>query len=124
MSRVFGEYAAGRDYVMPVSRFGTSWLISVPACVAAFAHAGLIAPGRLGSRRAMTLPALRVSFAELVDALAARFPQSRSRIRFEPDPGLQAQFGSYPPLETALADQLGFHHDGDIATLVARATGG
>jgi nucleoside-diphosphate-sugar epimerase len=121
LSRVFSEYAAGRDYVLPVSRDGASWLISVPACVEAFAHAALIPPGSLGSRRAMTLPAQRVTFGALVDGLAVRFPESRSTIGFAPDPALEAQFGCYPPLDTSLAASLGFRHDGDIATLIARA---
>lgn len=121
MSAVFHAYAAGEDFVMPCSPGGRLWLISVPACVDAFLHAAAIPAKLLGQRRAFTLPAQVLTVAELIAALAARFPESGSVIRYEPDPALEAVFTSQPPLSTALADSLGFKHDGDLPTLINRA---
>jgi nucleoside-diphosphate-sugar epimerase len=93
----------------------------VPACVNAFVHAAQIPRGTLGARRAFNLPAQRVRIDTLVEALARRFPASSSHVRYEPDDALESQFARQPLLSTALADALGFHHDGDIDRLVERA---
>jgi hypothetical protein len=42
-------------------------------------------------------------------------------VRYAPDPAIEAQFGSYPPITTATADRLGFRHDGTPAALVRNA---
>jgi len=121
LNRLFAAVASGHDIILPVSAGATSWLISVEACVDAFIHAALLSRGKLGRQRAFTLPAQCLSFGELVKALRCRFPHSRSNVSYESDPAIEAQFGSQPPLATPLADSLGFRHDGDPATLVARA---
>lgn len=120
INRVFEAHAQGDDMVMPVSPDGTTWLLSVSACVAALIHGGLIGAERLGARRALTLPAQNIRFGDLVEALRAHFPDSATRISYAPDPQIEAQFGRQPPLSTPIADALGFVHDGDLATLVAR----
>ena len=121
LNRVFHAAEAGEEFVLPVSPEGTTWMLSVPACVDAFVHAALLPGERLGRRRAMTLSAQFVRIGELVEALQAAFPRSAGQIRYEPDEELQAQFAAQPPLETATADDLGFCHDGDLPTLVRRA---
>jgi nucleoside-diphosphate-sugar epimerase len=121
LNNVFYAYARGEDFVLPVSPEGASWLISVPTVVDAFVHAATLPREQLGERRAFTLPAQRVRMAELVQALGRRFPSSRAKIEYRPDAQLQAQFASQPPLTTAIADQLGFRHDGDLDRLVERA---
>lgn len=108
-------------FTLPVGPEGTSWLLSVEACVDALIHAVMLPPGLNVSRRAFTLPALRVTVGELVDGLADRFPHSRGLVNFDADPELHAQFASQPPLVTDAANSLGFRHDGDLATLIARA---
>jgi nucleoside-diphosphate-sugar epimerase len=121
LNRVFEVFGEGTDLTLPVSPDGTTWLLSLPACLDALVHAGTLPPQRIGARRAFTLPAQNVRFSELVAALKARWPRSPTTITFAPEPELEAQFGRQPPLTTACADQLGFRHDGDVATLVARA---
>ena len=120
INRVFEVHAAGDDLVMPVSADGTTWLLSVAACVDALVHGGRITTDRLGQRRALTLPAQNVRFGDLVAALRAHFPDSPTTITYAPDAQIEAQFGRQPPLSTPIADSLGFVHDGDLATLVAR----
>ncbi|WGM47902.1 D-erythronate dehydrogenase [Brevundimonas sp. NIBR10] len=121
LNQVFFAVAAGEDFSMPVSADGTSWLISIQACVDALIHAAKLPRQRLGERRAFNLPAQRVMIGALVAAIKARLPDSPSQIRYEPDPAVEGQFASQPPLDTRVADELGFRHDGDLATLVQRA---
>ncbi|KQS04696.1 hypothetical protein ASG11_10915 [Sphingomonas sp. Leaf357] len=121
LNTLFPRFAAGEAITLPVRAAGTTWLISVQACVAALLHAGTIDRDRLARRRAMTLPAQRVRFDDLVLALARRFPESGAHVDYAPDEAIELQFGSQPPLTTPLADALGFVHDGDIDVLVARA---
>jgi len=121
LNRIFEVFGEGADLTVPVSPDGTTWLLSLPACLDALVHAGTLPAERIGARRAFTLPAQNVRFRELVAALRARWPNSPTTISFAPEPELEAQFGRQPPLTTACADQLGFKHDGDVATLVARA---
>jgi D-erythronate 2-dehydrogenase len=121
LHRLFYAYAAGQTITLPVSPGGTSWLISVPACINALIHAALLPRDWSSGRRAFTLAAQRVSMSMLVEGLARQFPDSRSTVDFAPDPDLEAQFARQPPLVTALAEQLGFKHDGSIDALVRRA---
>lgn len=122
LSNIFHALAAGESFTCPVSSDATSWLMSHTCCVDNLIHAATLPAGRLGLRRAFNLPALRLSMTELVDALAARFgSRTRELVSWAPDAKLQAQFGDYPPLDTPIADALGFRHDGDAATLVVKA---
>jgi nucleoside-diphosphate-sugar epimerase len=124
LNRLFYAVADGDDISLPVSSDGTSWLISVPTCVDAFVHAGLLPSERLGRRRTLTLPAQRIRMADLVDSLHRRFPNGRANVTYDIDPEVDAQFAAYPPLVTQLGDELGFVHDGSIDRLVERAIEG
>lgn len=124
INRVFEVHATGDDLVMPVSADGTTWLLSIPACIDALVHGALIAADRIGARRALTLPAQNVRFGDLVASLRAHFPTSPTTISYAPDVQIEAQFGRQPPLSTRIADSLGFVHDGDLATLVRRGVAG
>jgi D-erythronate 2-dehydrogenase len=121
LNRLFYAVMDGEDITLPISEDGACWLISVPTCVDSFVHAGLLPREQLGRRRTLTLPAQRIRMSDLVDALRRRFPESEARVTFDPDPELDSQFASYPPLVTELGDSLGFAHDGSIDRLVERA---
>ena len=121
MSRVFYAVMRGEDIVLPVRPESRTWLTSVETAARNFAHAGTLASASLGGGRAVTLPALQLSFRELVEALFQRFPESRSNVTYEPDSELIALFGSYPALRTELADRLGFSRDPDAHALVSRS---
>ena len=116
--RTLGE---GLPYVCPVSASARTWLISRPSAVDNLLTAATLDVERTG-RRIWTLPAVHVNIDELVAALAAQFgPNIKELITYRPDPALERNFGSYPPLETPMAEAAGFISDGDAATLVARA---
>ena len=121
-SDLIRELAQGRRYTCPIGPDGTLWLLSLPACVDALLHAAQLPADALPASRVWTLPALRASAAEIVQALARRFGAALAdRIEYRPSPALQAQFAQWPPLATPIADQLGFRHDGDLVTLINNA---
>lgn len=138
-SDLIGEPARGRSIVCPVSADATIWFLSLPACIDDLVHAARILSAQrpddanpidavrtthasLPRTRAVTLPALRASVAQVVDALARRCGEAvRELVAFEPDASLHEQFGCWPPLETPAADRLGFRHDGDLDVLIERS---
>lgn len=121
MSRVFYSVMRGEDIVLPVHPHSRTWLTSVDCVARNFAHGAMIESAKLGKDRAFTLPALVLSFEELVAALFRKFPESRSRVTYAPDEEIVALFGSYPDLETPIADRLGFERDANADALVAHA---
>jgi len=125
MSRLFWCLAAGEAITVPVSADGVAWWISVGACVDNLLFAATVDPARLNPRRSYQMPVLRLSVGELVDALAARHGAERKAlVRYAPDPFIERLFAAYPPLATPEAEALGLRHDGDIDTLIRRATAG
>lgn len=123
MSQLFWKLQAGEALTLPVTAEGTAWWISVGACVDNLLHAAGIDTETLGARRVVQMPALRLAMAEVVDALVrAHGDDRRALVRYEPQPLVQRLFASYPPLDTARAEALGFRHDGGVDTLVRRAT--
>jgi D-erythronate 2-dehydrogenase len=122
MSDIIRELAAGRPYVCPVAADATTWLMSVPCVVDNLLHAARLQPAQCAQTRVWTLPALRLSLAQLAEAVGAEFGVDvRELVRYESNAALEANFGRHPPLQTAAADQAGFRHDGDARMLVRRA---
>lgn len=114
--------AAGQDVTCPMSPATTTWASSTPNVVDNLLHAAAMDTAALPAQRALALPTLRFSMAELVEALAAvHGPQVRGHVHFAPEPRIEALFGRFPPLRTPAADAAGFRHDGDLATLCRRA---
>ena len=122
LSEVFHALKAGQPFTAPVSEDGTSWLISRPACVEAFLHAATIPSGDLPAWPNLTMPALPVRFGDLVAAIGKALGRdAASLVRYEPDALIQANFASYPPLSTPLADGLGLKADASVEALVEAA---
>ena len=110
-------YAAAEPYVCPVSEQATAWWMSVSCAASNLARAASIdVCGEL------QLPALRLSVAEIVDALSDLFgPDRRALISFNPDQRIEALFGRFPELATAKEEALGFAHDGTPTELITEA---
>jgi D-erythronate 2-dehydrogenase len=119
MSRLFWCVKRGEDITLPVAPESRTWMCSVEMVARNFIHAALLS--EIGQTRAFTLPALSLTFGELVAALKRCFPASPSKVSFAPDPELVSLFGDYPALETATADRLGFQRDADADALVFNA---
>ena len=123
MSQLFWKLAAGEPITVPVTAEGVAWWISVGACVDNLLHAASVDPVKLNPRRSYQMPVLRFTIADLVGALCARHGEDRrALVTYAPDAFIQKLFASYPPLHTPEAEALGLRHDGDIATLIDRAT--
>jgi D-erythronate 2-dehydrogenase len=119
MSRLFWAVKRGEDIALPVAAGSRTWLTSIDTVAQNFVHAVLLP--QIGANRAFTLPALSLTFGDLVSALHRAFPGSRARVTFAPDPATVSLFGSYPDLITETADRLGFYRDADADALVARS---
>lgn len=114
--------AAGTPYTCPVSKDAANWLISLPCCLQQLLHAALSPAAAWPTSRVVTLPALRVLTGELVRGLVALYGAERKHlVSWQPNAQIEVQFGCWPTLDTALADQLGFTHDHNVETLLHRA---
>ncbi len=120
----------GESFTCPVSASARSWLMSITCCIENLLHAVTLARTESdnGSRAAVTytLPALHVTIEELVKKIGELFPQHdmQSLIHYAPDPWVEENFGSYPPLVLPKAEAAGFHHDGNLESLIGNALAG
>lgn len=119
MSDLLHSYAANRPFICPVSPEASAWWMSLHCCVDNLIRAAEIGALPAQASRVWQLPVLRLTVAEVVAALAARFGnEPRARLSFQPEPELERLFGTFPPLRTPQARALGLHHDGNAAALV------
>lgn len=122
LSDLLRDPAAGRDVCCPMAPGATTWAASTPNVVDNLLHAAQVDAALLPPGRALTLPALCFSMAELVDALADVHGEAvRAHVHHQPEARIEALFGRFPPLRTPGADRAGFRHDGTLATMVRRA---
>ncbi|WP_322049803.1 NAD-dependent epimerase/dehydratase family protein [Paraburkholderia bannensis] len=122
MSQLFWKLAANEALTVPVSPDGVAWWISVGACVDNLLHVASVDVDRFNARRSYPMPVLRLTIAEVVNALAARYGQARKAlVSYAPDPFVERLFARYPPLLTPEAERLGLRHDGDVDQLITRA---
>lgn len=118
LSDIFHAFARNEPFVSPVSRRAHSWVISVERCIDNLLHAARLAPDAMPQTRILTMPALRVTIPELAAALTSATGRNADLVSYEPQEWIETVYGSYPPLTTEHADQLGFTNDGDVAALV------
>lgn len=122
-SDLIREPLAGRDYVCPLGPEATLWLCSLPLVIDNLLRIAEVDAAAIGARRALTAPALAVSIADLVAAIARVDPSAAARIAYEREPSaaLRAQFGCWP-LDCAFerARALGLQADVDADALLAR----
>ena len=118
-SDVIREPLAGRDYVCPVGPEATIWVASRHSAIANLLHLADVYPKALGAARAVTAPALAVSIAEIVAALGRADAGAPARVRFQPIPPIEAQFGRWPrDASFARARALGLVGDDSIDAIV------
>ena len=117
----------GEEFTCPVSPAARTWLMSVTCVVENLLIAATLAnSGTEEKCQTWTLPAMHITIADLVKQLAILFPQYnvQALINYNPDSWVEDNFGSYPPLRCPKAEAAGFHHDGDLATLVGNSLQG
>jgi D-erythronate 2-dehydrogenase len=115
-SALIREPLAGRNYVCPVRPDTTMACISGTKMVQAFLHARDLPAAALGARRTVLLEGIPVSAREMWGAIENR---ASGRVRFEPDPALQAVMDAVPKAtRSQRAASLGFPRSRDIAEIV------
>jgi hypothetical protein len=110
------EPLAGQDAVCPVSPETVMALASPRRIVAGLVHALGIPGEAFGTSRSLQLPGFSVSVGEMAAALRhAGGEMAYARLRWQPDPQIQAIVSSWPPsLATPRAEVLGFGRDNGI----------
>lgn len=118
-SAIIREPLAGHDYVCPVRPDTRQPCISVQMVAEAFLHAADLPAEALGHDRTVLLNSISVSAGQMWEAVRAR---SKGRVRFEPDPRVQAVMDMVPKAtRSARATQLGFHHNSSIEEIIAES---
>ncbi len=115
LSGIFHALAAGKPFEAPVGPAATVWIMSVEVAARNLVRAAF-GPFDPMCRTALTLPAV---FTRM-DALTAEIIKQTGggTVTYAPDPALEAQFGSCPPLDATLARYAGYEDDGDLTALV------
>jgi len=105
-----------------VAAEGMSWFMSRPCVVDNLIHAAQLDAAQIAAQRSWLLPVLHLSIEDVVEAIARWHGREvLTRVSYQPDRALQAQFASYPPLLCPTSEAAGFHHDGSVDQLVRRA---
>jgi D-erythronate 2-dehydrogenase len=122
LSDLIRTLAAGKKYECPVSAEAYSWWMSVQCCVDNMIHAALLASYGLSADRVWTLPPLRASISEVVDAVGRVYGvPARELVSYAPQPHIEERFGRLPEARFCASEALGFHHDGSVDALVRGA---
>lgn len=128
-SDIIREPIAARSMQCPVSAQARIWIQSIDAAVDNLLHAAQLPPNAWGLARVVTLPAIPVTIAEILDAInrnmrrvaagGAGFDAWR-HVRFVPNPDVEQMFGRLPAQHPAArARALGFACEESIDALIA-----
>jgi D-erythronate 2-dehydrogenase len=119
-SNIMREPLAGEEAVLPVSESVMHWHASPRAAVGFMLHAAALDLGKVGPRRALTMPGLAVTVGEQIDALRkVAGDKVVARIRRQPDPFIEQIVAGWPrnfAPKRALA--LGFKADASFADII------
>lgn len=125
MSDLIRVLSTGGSFTCPVSSKGMAWWMSRSCLVDNLLHAASLTAEQVRRRRAYLLPVLHASMADVVAAIArVHGEEVLGRVAYRPDPELQAQFASLPPLRCPASLDAGFRNDGSLEALVQRAVEG
>ena len=119
-SSMIREPLTGQDAVCPVSPDTVMALASPRRIVDGLVHALGLPGDAFGASRSLQLPGFSVSVGEMAAALRrAGGDAAYARIRWAPDPGIQAIVGGWPmALASSRAEALGFGRDSGIDEVV------
>jgi nucleoside-diphosphate-sugar epimerase len=120
-SSIIREPLTGREAVCPVAPDTVMALASPRRVVAALTHALDLPAAALGTHRSLQLPGFSVTVGEMAEAVRrAGGEDAYRRIRWQPDPQIQAIISSWPrALAAPRAEALGFSRDSGIDEAVA-----
>jgi D-erythronate 2-dehydrogenase len=115
-SAIIREPLAGRDYVCPVEPRTRMACISLARVVAAFKQIAALPSEKLGARRTVLLTGISASAQQMWDAVKDK---ASGKVRFQPDPTLQAIMDTVPKATVSQrAAELGLPHSASIEEIV------
>jgi D-erythronate 2-dehydrogenase len=120
LSGIIREPLAGQRAVCPVAP-GTEVALASPAkAIGALLCAATAADAAWGDRTALTMPALTVTVADMVDALTRTAgPQASALIDWVPDPTVTQMFATWPArIRASRAARLGLTPDPDFESVI------
>jgi nucleoside-diphosphate-sugar epimerase len=118
-SAVVREPLNGVAYECPLPPETGVWLLSPRRVVEAFIHAHELPPSTWGVKRALNLPGITVTVAQMIAAMGRIAPQAPKRVSFRVDPRIERIVMGWPVrFETPRALAMGFKPDPDIETVV------
>lgn len=122
VSGIIREPLAGIDSVCPVPLDTRLWVSTPATTTANLAHAGQIGTDRLGAVRAVNLPGITLTPADMLDSLErAAGAATRALVTVAPDPKLREIVDTWPGgFDVTRALDLGFTVDRDADALVAQ----
>jgi D-erythronate 2-dehydrogenase len=122
LSGIIREPLAGHRAVCPVDAATEAALISPGRAIQGLLCAAASSEESWGGRSAVTLPALTVTVAEMIDALEqAAGPEASALIDWVPDPVVIRLVASWPArIRADRAERLGLTHDPDFGSIIGR----
>jgi nucleoside-diphosphate-sugar epimerase len=125
VSGIIREPLAGTESVCPVPLDTRLWITSPAVVTANLVHAGRLATAALEGRRAVTLPGLTVTPAEMLDSLERLGGASaRALVRCEPNKEMMKIVCTWPgAFDVSRPLRLGFQADRNIDEIVGEFMG-
>jgi nucleoside-diphosphate-sugar epimerase len=119
-SGIIREPLSGEAAICPVEASTGVWMSSPAIAVAAMVHAHELPSSAWGTMRALNLPGLTATVAEMIEALrAAAGDAVADRVSFRIDEPIAAIVRSWPSrFDTARARSMGFPQDSDFASIL------
>ena len=119
-SSILREPLNGEEAVCPVPTDLELFVMSPARVVECLVHGAEVDATELGACRALMLPGVTVTVADMLDTLQRKGgEEARSRVRHEPDEGVTSIVASWPGrFHTAKALRLGFRADDDFDAVV------
>jgi nucleoside-diphosphate-sugar epimerase len=119
-SSIIREPLAGVEAICPVDATTSLWVSSPNAAIASLIHAHELTPEAWGSQRALNLPGLTVTVAEMIEALRkVGGDAAAARVRMQRDETIRRIVDTWPArFQTARAQALGFAQDAGTAGIV------
>ena len=125
MSDLIRALSSGGSFTCPVSPKGMGWWMSRSCVVENLLQAARLTTQQVRHRRVYLLPVLHASMADVVAAIARVHGEDvLTRVTYQRNVELEAQFASLPPLRCPASLEAGFRNDGSLDVLVQRAVDG
>lgn len=120
VSGMIREPLAGIECVCPVPLDTRFWICSPGVLTRNLLHAARLPTSALNGRRAVSLPGISVTPAEMLDTLERHGgPAARALVRCEPDPAVMRIVCSWPgAFDVSRALELGFTADPDVDSII------